>query len=164
VPTPEQHAVELVLRARNGVDVAMASGEGGDVMSQDGVGEQKSIRLDSCSSRETIVVTTRSSVYELVVVDGAQGHFLVRGGTHFPEFRRALFLASTRDDGSVASRTIDIGLRMKFMSGDRSYLTSAVQSICRHSASGASTECAEESERGAPRDSPGSPTILAAAS
>jgi hypothetical protein len=146
------------------VDVALASGEGGDVMSHDGVGEQKAIHLDSCSARETIVVTTRSSVYELVVVDDAQGHFLVRGGTHFEEFRPAVFLASTRDDGSVAPRTIDIGLRMRFVSGDRSYFTSAVQSICRHPASGTSTDSAEASERGALRDSSGSPTILAAAS
>jgi hypothetical protein len=132
-------------------------------MLQEGVGEQNAIQFDSCSPRETIVVTTRSSAYELVAVDGAQGHFLVRGGTHFPEFRSALFLASTRDDGSVASRTIDIGLRMRFMSGDQSYFTSAVQSLCRRPASGASTECAGASEPGAPRDSSGSPTILAAA-
>ena len=133
-------------------------------MSQDGVGKQMSIQLDSCSAQEMIVVTTRSSVYELIVVRGDHGHILVRGGRHFPEFQSALFLCSTRNDGSVALRTIDIGLRMKFMSGDRSYLTSAVQSICRRTASGASTECAEASERAATESSLRSTTILAAAS
>jgi hypothetical protein len=90
-----------------------------------------SIQIDSCSAREAIVVTTRTSVYELLVLRGAQGLLLVRGGRHFPKFRRALFLGSTAHDGSVAPRTIDIGLRMKFVSGNRSFLTSPVQSLCR---------------------------------
>ena len=121
------------------------------------------IYVDSCEAQETIVITTRSSVYELVVLRSARGLIVVRGGRHFPEFQSALFLCSTRNDGSVALRTIDIGLGMKFMSGDRSYLTSAVQSICRRTASG-STECAEASERGATENSLRSTTILAAAS
>jgi hypothetical protein len=152
----------LVLLARDGVDVAIAGTEGGDVMSQPGVGRKVSIQIDSCSAQEMIVVTTRSSVYELVVVRGDHGHISVRGGRHFPEFRSALFLYSTQDDGLVAPRTIDIGLRMKFVSGDRSYLTSAVQSICRRPR-GASTECAQPpDESRAPRDSHGSPTVMAA--
>ena len=131
-------------------------------MSQDGVGKQMSIQLDSCSTQEMIVVTTRSSVYELVVVRGDHGHISVRGGRHFPEFQSALFLYSTRDDGLVAPRTIDIGLRMKFVSGDQSYLTSAVQSICRRTARGGSTECAQSPEESrVPRDSRGSPNCYA---
>ena len=121
----------MTLLEKNGVDVAVEGTHGGDVMSQDGVGRQMPIQIDSCPAQEMIVVTTRSSVYELVVVRGDHGHISVRGGSHFPEFQSALFLYSTRDDGVVAHRTIDIGLRMKFLSGDRSYLTSAVQSICR---------------------------------
>jgi len=122
------------------------------------------IQIDSCSAQEMIVVTTCSSVYELVVVRGDHGHISVRGGSHFPEFQSALFLYSKRDDGLVAPRTIDIGLRMKFVSGDRSYLTSTVQSICRRPVSSASTECTEASERVAPRGSLGAATICSAAS
>lgn len=119
-----------------------------------------SIQIDSCSAKEKIVVTTRSSVYELVILRGDRGFICVRGGRHFPKFRRALFLASTADDGSVAPRTIAIGLRMKFVSGDRSFLTSPVQSMCRRPAGAASTECAEASEPGVARDSHGSPADL----
>ena len=80
----------------------------------------------------------------------------------FPEVPRALFLGSTADDGSVAPRTIDIGLRMKFVSGDRSFLTSPVQSLCRRPASAASTECAQQpSEPGARSQTRRcSPTVL----
>jgi hypothetical protein len=103
-----------------------------------------SIHIDSCRARETIVVTTRSSVYELVVLRSARGLIVVRGGRHFPKCRRALFLGSMADDGAVAPRTIDVGLRMKFVSGNQSFLTSPVQSICRRPTSGASTECARQ--------------------
>jgi hypothetical protein len=124
-----------------------------------------SIQIDSCAARETIVVSTLSSEYELIVLRGDQGLILVRGGSHFPKFRRALFLGSTADGISVEPRTLDIGLRMKFISGNRFFCTSAVQSIRRHPAGAASTECEQQAnEPGVPRGSHGSPTVPAAAS
>ena len=121
--------------------------------------------IDSCAPREAIVVRTRSSVYELIVLRGPQGLILVRGGKHFPKFRRALFLGSTADDDSFAPRTIDIGLRMKFVSGDRSFLTSAVESICRRPAGSASMDCAQQPGGSrVHRDSHSSPTVLGVAS
>jgi hypothetical protein len=124
-----------------------------------------SIHIDSCAARETIVVSTLSSVYELIVLRGDRGRILVRGGSYFPTFRRALFLGSTADGVSVEPRTIDVGLRMKFISRDRIFCTSAVQSIRRRPAVAVSTECEQKpNEPGVPRDSHGSPTTLAAAS
>ena len=101
-----------------------------------------SIDLGSCAVRETIVVTTRASVYELIVLQGDEGDVLVRGGSHFTEFRRVLFVGSTADGGSLHPRTIDIGLRMQFIRGNRLVTTSAAQSLSRRPASAASTECA----------------------
>ena len=101
-----------------------------------------SIDLGSCTARDTIVVHTRASVYELVVLRGDEGDVLVRGGSHFTEFRRVLFVGSTADDGSLHPRTIDIGLRMRFICGDRLVTTSAVQLLSQRPASAASTECA----------------------
>jgi hypothetical protein len=100
-----------------------------------------SIDLGSCAVRETIVVSTRASVYELIVLQGDEGDVLVRGGTHFTEFQRVLFLGSTADGGSLKPRTIDIGLRMSFRFGDRFIITSPVQSLSRRPAT-ASTGCA----------------------
>jgi hypothetical protein len=101
-----------------------------------------SIDLGSCAVRETIVVKTRASVYELIVLRGDEGDVLVRGGSHFTEFQRILFVGSTANGGSLHPRTIDIGLRMQFICGDRLVITSAVQSLSRRPASAASTECA----------------------
>ena len=101
-----------------------------------------SIDLGSCAVRETIIVNTRASVYELIVLRGDEADVLVRGGRHFTEFRRVLFVGSTADSGSFHPRTIGIALRMHFICGDQLVTTSAVQSLSRRRASAASTECA----------------------
>lgn len=90
-----------------------------------------SIDLGSCQAPETIVVETYASVYELLVLGGDEGDVLVRGGSHFPEFHRALFVGSTAEGGLLHSRTIDIGCRMRFVCGNRLVTTSEVQSISR---------------------------------
>ena len=98
------------------------------------------IDLGSSSAGETLVVNTGASVYELTVLRGDVGDVLVRGGSHFTEFHRVLFVGSTADGGPLHSRTIDIGLRMQFICGNRLVTTSAVQSLARCPAS-ASTSC-----------------------
>jgi len=90
------------------------------------------INVDSCAAQETILITTRSSVYELVVLRGDLGDVLVRGGRHFTELTRASFLGSIADDGSVNPHTIDIGLRMMFVVGERFVVTSPVESVSHH--------------------------------
>ena len=89
------------------------------------------ISVDSCAAKETIVITTRSNVYELVVLRGDRGDVLVRGGRYFSEATPASFVGSIADDGSVEPHTIDIGLRMKFVVGERFVVTSPVQSVSR---------------------------------
>ena len=63
------------------------------------------IDLGSCTAWDTIVVNTRASVYELIVLRGDEGDVLVRGGSHFTEFRRVLFVGSTADGGSFRPPT-----------------------------------------------------------
>ena len=106
------------------------------------------IHIDSCAELETIVVKTRSSVYELVVLRGDGGDVLLRGGRHFKEFRRVMFLGSTAEGGSLEPRTIDIGLRMRFIGADGLFISSAVESLSRRLASAASPECARRSQPG----------------
>lgn len=89
------------------------------------------IRLASCRRLETIVVNTRRSVYEIVVVDGTTGDILVRGGSDFPEFRRAVFVGATAGGHALRVNTIDIGLRMEFRVGQLTVLTSPVASALR---------------------------------
>jgi hypothetical protein len=95
-----------------------------------------SIHVGSCAVQDTIVVNTRSSVYELIVLRGEEGDLLLRGGSLFPEFSRVLFLGSTAEGGSLQLRTIEIGNRMHFMCGDRLITTTAVQSLSACTPSG----------------------------
>ena len=45
------------------------------------------IDLESCSELDWIVVRTRSSVYDVIVLSGQHGEVMIRGGRFFPEFR-----------------------------------------------------------------------------
>ena len=92
---------------------------------------EDAIRLASCRQFETIVVNTRRSVYEFVVLDGRKGDILVRGGSDFPEFRRALFAGSTAGGRALKVNTIDIGLRMEFHVGQETVVTSPVAAVLR---------------------------------
>ena len=95
------------------------------------------IDVDSCAAQDTIVITTRSSVYELVVRRGDRGDVLVRGGRYFTEVTPVQFLGSIADDGSLERHTISIGLRMKFVCDGRFIITSPVQSLSGRSADAA---------------------------
>jgi hypothetical protein len=101
-----------------------------------------SIDIASCAASETIVVKTGSSVYELIVLRGDCGEVLVRGGQRFTKFRPVLFVGSIRNNNEVERHTIGVGLRMKFYFEHMVFITSAVQSLSRHTATAATTECA----------------------
>src|SRR6185436_11218717 len=44
------------------------------------------VDLESCSEREWIVVQTRNSMYDLIVLSGDTGAVMIRGGELFKEF------------------------------------------------------------------------------
>jgi hypothetical protein len=131
------------MAARGGVDLAQArsSAEGGVVMPS-ARRSATSIDIASCAASETVVVKTRSSVYELVVLRGNCGEVLVRGSSRFRRLCPALFVGSIRNDGVLEPLTVDIGLRMKFYFDNLVIITSPVESLSRHLASAATTECA----------------------
>jgi hypothetical protein len=101
-----------------------------------------SIDVASCAAFETIVAKTGSSVYELLVFRGEHGQVLVRGGKHFTTFCPVLFVGSTRHSGAIERHTIEIGLRMNFYFENMVIVTSAVQSLSRHSTTAATGHCA----------------------
>jgi len=95
-------------------------------------GSNGAVRVDRCAPFEMIVVGTRGSVYELIVLRGEKGDVLVRGGSHFPEFRRVRFVGSTAGGAMLKLRTIDVGLEMEFHLGPGSIVTtSTVRRVSR---------------------------------
>ena len=111
----------------------------------DGTGQRAtamSMCIDACATQETVVVTTRASIYEIIVLRGGGDDVLVRGGRFFSDFSPVMFVGSIADDGSLEPRMIGVGLCMKFRSADRFVVTSPVQSFSVHTVDAASPECA----------------------
>jgi hypothetical protein len=87
------------------------------------------ICLDSCRRFQTIVVNTTRNVYEMVVLQGATGDVMVRGGSSFPEFHRVRFMGSRAADAPFEVNSIDVGLRMRFCVGNGIIITSPVKAL-----------------------------------
>src|SRR5262245_16222474 len=73
------------------------------------------IDLGACQPSERIIVKTRGSIYELIVVAGRAGEVLVRGGRFFPEFREAILSGSTGGGSCLKLRSLGVGLCMEFL-------------------------------------------------
>ena len=90
------------------------------------------IDLESCDELEWIVVTTRSSVYDVIVLSGREGEVMIRGGRLFPEFRRAILTGSLLGRSAIKSRSICVGMHLEFRVDDKSFVTSRMQAVTRH--------------------------------
>ncbi len=100
------------------------------------------IRLDSCSRWEMIVVNTHSSVYELIVLQGKCGDVLARGGKHLPDFRRVTLVGATAGGSALKLNVIDVGFRMELHVDQKILFTSPVRAINRGSAAADVSEAA----------------------
>ena len=91
------------------------------------------IALDSCAESEWIVVRTKHSVYELVVLSGKHGAVLVRGGRLFPTFQRATVAGSVIGPAAVRLASIVIGLHLELRVGTHSFVTSRIEAVSKGS-------------------------------
>jgi hypothetical protein len=89
------------------------------------------LQLDSCLPFERIVVRTRNSAYDLVVVSGPQGEMLIRGGRLFPQFRAAQLVGATASGPAVKLLGVYPGLCMEFVVDGRAVITSPVLEVLR---------------------------------
>jgi hypothetical protein len=89
------------------------------------------IQLKSCAALERIIVRTRNSVYEVIVLSGDTGEVMVRGGRFLAEFQRAKVAGSTFGGRAVKLRTICVGLRLEFLINRKSVVTSRIQAVSR---------------------------------
>jgi hypothetical protein len=89
------------------------------------------IHLDSCLPFERLVVRTRMSDYEVVVLSGWSGQVLVRGGRYFSEFRPARLAGSTCGGAAIRVRTIEVGCQLELQTDRTTIVTSTIQSVSR---------------------------------
>jgi hypothetical protein len=90
------------------------------------------VELASCEGDERILVRTRYSTYEVIVLEGRLGDVLIRGGQLFPEFRRARVAGSSGCGSALREKAIDVGLHIELRAEGKCFRTSVVEAISRN--------------------------------
>ena len=100
------------------------------------------VQIEACSPLDRLVVETRNSVYDVVVVSPKDGDVLVRGGRLFPDFRQAQLVGATAGGHTVKLLGIYSGLCMELFVDHRSVTTSPVATVYRAAACASETSSA----------------------
>lgn len=87
------------------------------------------VQVDSLEDMEKLVIQTRNSVYEIIVIDGPTGEILIRGGQNFPELTPARLTGATLGGSFCKLRGIYAGFRMEIDANGSRTVTSPVESI-----------------------------------
>jgi hypothetical protein len=78
---------------------------------------------------EKLVIQTRNSLYEIIIIDGRSGEILVRGGQFFPELTPARLAGATLGGSFCKMRGIYTGFRMEINANGQRTVTTPVESI-----------------------------------
>jgi hypothetical protein len=87
------------------------------------------VQVDRMEDMEKLVVETRNSLYEIIIIDGRCGEILVRGGQFFPELTPARLAGATLGGSFCKIRGIYAGFRMEINANGQRTVTTPVQSI-----------------------------------
>jgi hypothetical protein len=90
------------------------------------------IKLGTCRDFDRILVKTRHSVYEMLVLSAGSGDVMVRGGVFGTEFQRATLTGSTFGGSAVKRRAICVGRFLELHVGGKAFVTSSVQAASHH--------------------------------
>jgi len=88
-----------------------------------------SIQLDSCPQFQWILMRTRRSVYDLIVLSGKAGEVMIRGGSFFPEFQLATIVGSTLGGSAVRLGSICAGCHLELHVDGKSFVTSRIETV-----------------------------------
>jgi hypothetical protein len=100
------------------------------------------IQINACSPLDRLVVETRNSIYDIVVVSPKDGDVLVRGGHLFPDFRKAQLVGATAGGHTIKLLGVYVGLCLELFADRRSVITSPVAAIYRAAACASDTSAA----------------------
>lgn len=85
--------------------------------------------ISQLSAFDHLVVRTRHSTYEIVVVSPEGAEVMVRGGTFFPEFTRVRVAGSSLGGSFLKLHGVYLGFRMELADGARMIVTSPVEMV-----------------------------------
>ena len=87
------------------------------------------VRVDRLIALDRLMVRTRHSTYEIIVVTTGTANVVVRGGAFFPEFTRACVAGSSLGGSFLKLHCIHVGFRMELADGRRTIWTSPVEHV-----------------------------------
>ena len=87
------------------------------------------VQVDRMEDMEKLVIQTRNSLYEIIVIDGRSGEILVRGGQFFLELTPARLAGATLGGCFCKMRGIYVGFRMEINANGQRTVTTPVESI-----------------------------------
>jgi hypothetical protein len=87
------------------------------------------VQVDRMEDMEKLVIRTRNSLYEIIIIDGRSGEILVRGGEFFPELTPARLAGATLGGSFCKMRGIYTGVRMEINANGQRTVTTPVESI-----------------------------------
>jgi len=85
--------------------------------------------ISQLSAFDHLVIRTRHSTYEMVIVSPEGAEVMVRGGTFFPEFTRVRVAGSSLGGSFLKLHGIYLGFRMELADGARMIVTSPVEMV-----------------------------------
>jgi hypothetical protein len=86
------------------------------------------VLLPHLGPHDQVIVRTRNSTYEIIVIEPQTASVLVRGGSFFPEFSPARVAGSSLGGGFLKVHGVYAGFQMELVAGER-ILTTRVQTV-----------------------------------
>lgn len=87
------------------------------------------VMVDRLTALDRLIIRTRHSIYEIVIMSPESADVLVRGGAFFPVFTRAKVAGSSLGGSFLKVHGIYVGFRMELSDGARMIVTSPVEEV-----------------------------------
>jgi hypothetical protein len=87
------------------------------------------LQIDEVDDTQTLLVETRNTTYEVVVMDAARAEVLVRGGKFFPVYTRVHLAGASLGGSFLKLRGVYVGFSMELCGEEGPIITSAVRRI-----------------------------------
>jgi hypothetical protein len=87
------------------------------------------VMVDRLAALDRLLIRTRYSIYEIIVMVAHTADVLVRGGAFFPVFTRAKVAGSSLGGSFLKVHGIYVGFRMELSDGARMIVTSPVEEV-----------------------------------
>lgn len=84
--------------------------------------------LPHLGAYDQLIVQTRNSTYEIIVIEPQTASVLVRGGRFFPEFRQARVVGSSLGGGLLKVHGVYAGFQLELVA-DQPILTTRVRTV-----------------------------------